>query len=394
MLARQLAKVKGANVTVIDSRQRMLHNIAGVRAAVRPGWEGVTQVPRDAVGGTFIHAWVTNITDTEVFATRVGGDEEVSFPYDILVLATGSHVRFPGKLTRALGDMEEYALAAYRRVQAAIRAAKDITIAGGGPVGLELAGEIVNTYTDKHVRIINSADTLLSGAGLTKKTTKLAEERAVAEGIEVVLGERVTAPPGLFVEDDAAAQGGAGGEEKKDDARQPGDDYLQNPGTITTESGREFKTDLLLWCTGGRTNSAAYASWLGDTVNPDNGRVRVNEYLQVQGKPNVFAIGDCADTPEMKLAAIAMRNHVPFAATAIVNFANGKPLGKAYKPVGSMICTCLCIPIALRLYCHKFTLCLLLLSQLQRLAPRTAWFRCRADRRCRCSSSRRQKAPT
>ena len=36
-----------------------------------------------------------------------------------------------------------------------------------------------------------------------------------------------------------------------------------------------------------------------------NGSLKVNRYLQVEGIKDVFAIGDCNNTPEIKLAYIA-----------------------------------------------------------------------------------------
>ena len=37
----------------------------------------------------------------------------------------------------------------------------------------------------------------------------------------------------------------------------------------------------------------------------ENGALRVNKYLQVEGYTDVFAIGDCNDVPEPKLAFLA-----------------------------------------------------------------------------------------
>ena len=37
-------------------------------------------------------------------------------------------------------------------------------------------------------------------------------------------------------------------------------------------------------------------------VTNENGSLQVNEYLQVTGHTDIFAIGDCTDVKEMKLA--------------------------------------------------------------------------------------------
>mmetsp|Transcript_25109 Transcript_25109/g.87590 ORF Transcript_25109/g.87590 Transcript_25109/m.87590 type:complete len:423 (-) Transcript_25109:121-1389(-) len=330
-LAMELAKVTGLNVTVVDSRENMLHNIAGVRAAVRPEWAPITQVPRNSadLGINFVHGWCTGITaDAVSVALMAGGDETIA--YDALVLATGSRVRFPGKLSRAQGDMGADAVAAFTRIADAIKGARDITIAGGGPVAAELAGEIVCRYSDKHVRIVHSGDALLSGNGFKPATTTALTERARKLGIEVVLGERVNAPPQITGAAGGAGDGAAGG-------ATAAEDYVVSPPTLTTSTGREIATDLLLWCVGATTNSDAYREFLGADGVAANGRVIVDEHLRATGggaaaKRNVFAVGDCVDTAELKTLAIAGARHVPFVAKAVVAHLNGADMGKAYEP--------------------------------------------------------------
>lgn len=61
-----------------------------------------------------------------------------------------------------------------------------------------------------------------------------------------------------------------------------------------------------------------------------NGALRVNEFLQVEGSSNIYAIGDCADTKEPKMAYHAGL-HANVAVANIVNSMKQRPL-KAYKP--------------------------------------------------------------
>lgn len=61
-----------------------------------------------------------------------------------------------------------------------------------------------------------------------------------------------------------------------------------------------------------------------------NGALTVNEYLQVEGCSHVYAIGDCADVKEPKMAYHAGL-HANVAVANIVNSMQQKPL-KAYKP--------------------------------------------------------------
>lgn len=61
-----------------------------------------------------------------------------------------------------------------------------------------------------------------------------------------------------------------------------------------------------------------------------NGALRVNEYLQVEGYSHIYAIGDCADVREPKMAYHASL-HASVAVANIVNSMKQRPL-KTYKP--------------------------------------------------------------
>ncbi|XP_034721731.1 apoptosis-inducing factor 2 [Etheostoma cragini] len=56
-----------------------------------------------------------------------------------------------------------------------------------------------------------------------------------------------------------------------------------------------------------------------------NGALKVNAHLQVEGFPNVFAVGDCADVSEPKLAYHAGL-HAAVAVSNISNSVTGKEL--------------------------------------------------------------------
>lgn len=61
---------------------------------------------------------------------------------------------------------------------------------------------------------------------------------------------------------------------------------------------------MVFRCTGLKVNSVAYQSKLSDKMEK-NGSLKVDRYLQVEEIENLFAIGDCNNTPELKLAYVA-----------------------------------------------------------------------------------------
>lgn len=70
----------------------------------------------------------------------------------------------------------------------------------------------------------------------------------------------------------------------------------------------------------------------------ENGALKVNKHLQVEGFDNVYAVGDCANISEPKLAYHAGL-HAGVAATNIINSLSGKALtsyqtGTNHKTIG------------------------------------------------------------
>lgn len=61
-----------------------------------------------------------------------------------------------------------------------------------------------------------------------------------------------------------------------------------------------------------------------------NSALKVNKHLQLEGYENIYAIGDCADLKEPKMAYHAGL-HANIVVTNIINSLTHKPL-KTYKP--------------------------------------------------------------
>ncbi|KAJ7948052.1 putative Apoptosis-inducing factor [Quillaja saponaria] len=127
-----------------------------------------------------------------------------------------------------------------------INSAQSILIVGGGPTGVELAGEIAVDFPDKKVTLVHSGSRLLEFIG-----PKAAEKTAMMVDIK----------------------------ESQADTRAKS-----------------------LWTPLG-------SAWLKETILKDNldnhRRVKVDEYLRVKGRKNIFAIGDISDIPELKQGYLA-----------------------------------------------------------------------------------------
>lgn len=151
-----------------------------------------------------------------------------------------------------------------------IKSAHSILIVGGGPTGVELAGEIAVDFPEKKVTLVHSGSRLMEFIG--PKAANKALKWLRSKNVDVKLEQRVdlNSVPELD----------------------------ENGTRIYHSSGGEtIKADCHFLCIGKPLGSA----WLKGTVlenNLDNqGCLVVDEHLRVKGQKNIFAIGDITNIP-------------------------------------------------------------------------------------------------
>ncbi|EEB94847.1 hypothetical protein MPER_06276, partial [Moniliophthora perniciosa FA553] len=197
--------------------------------------------------------------------------------YDYLVLATGTGAGGP------LTPVDKKAgISTYRNLQEKAARAQNIVVVGGGAYGVQLATD-TKTFgptQDKHITIVHSRDRLMNrfGPGLHD----IVMDRCKELGIDVVLNNRVVVPPTGFPEG-------------------------QGSFDVQLSGGGSIKADLVYLCTGAVPLSAPLSSLSPDAIDPQTKFVKVKPTMQIGGKssipyPNVFAIGDVADTGAHKAA--------------------------------------------------------------------------------------------
>lgn len=173
-------------------------------------------------------------------------------------------------------------------------AADSILILGGGAVGVELAAEIVCHFPEKRVTIVDAASDLLPlfPAKVAQHCRQWFEDR----GVELVLGEPL---------------------EKWNDT------------SCTTKAGRVISAGAVYVCFGSRCNSQSVAEGSMSRCLGARKDVQVNEHLQVDGMPNVFAVGDVMAHPakEIKQAYYAELNG-DAAATNVIRHSRNEHLEK------------------------------------------------------------------
>ena len=224
-----------------------------------------------------IRGHATAIADDSVEVTVPDGSVE-SVPFDYSVIATGS--RYVDPLIKAAAGTEAERHAEIVAAHRSYRTTRNVLIVGGGPVGVEIAAEFVESFPAVKVAIIEMGGKLLEAA--PSKFGGWAQSFLREHGVEIILNDHVVDPP---------------------IGRQP------NDGVATTASGRKIDANVIVWATGIKIATEFVAHSFPEAVEPD-GRLKTDSYLRLQGHPTVFVAGDVTNLPERRLALIAFL-HAP-----------------------------------------------------------------------------------
>ena len=252
-----------------------------------------------------------------------GDKRSISIHYDFLVVALGSETNFFG-----MADVEKNAytmktlndaVVLRNRIIDMLEQAENETnpilrksflnfvVAGGGFAGIETAGELMDLILDarKHYPTIHKDDLKVVVIealpmilpGFNEKLAEFAKQKLIERGIDIKLQTAITSFDGNEVTTKSIDQ---------------------NPKDPVDESKIDsIRTKTLIWTAGVTPVNTIKRSML----KTDRGKVIINEYLEVEGFPGVFAIGDCALflNPETKR---------PFPPTAQIAEAQAKTAAK------------------------------------------------------------------
>uniref|UniRef100_A0A8D2AE61 Ferroptosis suppressor protein 1 n=1 Tax=Sciurus vulgaris TaxID=55149 RepID=A0A8D2AE61_SCIVU len=285
---------------LVDMKDSFHHNVAALRASVESGFAKKTFISYSVTfKDNFRQGLVVGIDLKNQTVLLQGGE---ALPFSHLILATGSSGPFPGKFTKV--SSQQAAIQAYEDMVKQIQRSQFIVVVGGGSAGVEMAAEIKTDYPDKEVTLIHS-QVPLADKELLPCVRQEVKEILLRKGVQLLLSERVSNLEEL-----------------------PFNEYREYI-KVQTDKGTEVATNLVILCNGIKINSSAYSSAFEGRL-ASNGALRVNEFLQVEGYSNIYAIGDCADVKEPKMAYHAGL-HAKVAVTNLINSMKQRPL-KAYKP--------------------------------------------------------------
>lgn len=298
---RQLAEEPSAalDVTVVSDRASAIYSgmVPGLIAGQYELRDVEVDVARlcDRAGARFVLARATGV---DVDAHRVPLEDGRAIEYDRASLDVGSTVAgldTPGVREHALASRPISRLVEQGR---ALAPTGPIVVVGGGAAGVELAFCLRERLRDASGRppatsLVEAGPSILAQAA--PRLRQRVERAASARGIERHVGARVEA-----VEKDHVALAG----------------------------GRRLESALTVWVTG-----AAPHPFLAGVALPrdDAGFVRIQSTLQVVGRAELFAVGDCASLPGTLKAGVYAVRQGPVLAANLRAHLEGRPL-RRYTP--------------------------------------------------------------
>jgi len=299
----------GHDVTVVSSSS--LHYYSGMGPGMLSGIYRPEEIRIDVKkmsqnrGAVFIEDKVVKIHPQKKKIDLQSGQ---TLPYDLMSVNTGSFVPVEAPDTSddfviPVKPIENLLSARYKIIEALKRKELRITIVGGGPTGVEVAGNL-----DRLVRNESGKCriTLVAGTRLLRQFKKGVRNRVrnalIRRQVQVVEGSRMSA-----IKDKS----------------------------VTLADGSEIESDIVFMAVGVKPSPLFKDSGL--TIGQDGGML-VNQYLQSVSYPEIFGGGDCISfepQPLAKVGVYAVRQN-PILFNNLLGFLKDTAL-EPFKPQKSVL---------------------------------------------------------
>mmetsp|Transcript_12526 Transcript_12526/g.45675 ORF Transcript_12526/g.45675 Transcript_12526/m.45675 type:complete len:557 (-) Transcript_12526:438-2108(-) len=266
---------KTYDVTLIDSKNFFEYTPGVLRVLVDLGHLARVTAKLPSRHNALIVGTVTDVASDHV-VVRQGPNqngEVLNVPFDYLCIATGS--TYPGHIKPSVERTLEERTTTWSAEYERLLGADSVLIVGAGAVGVELAGEIATTYPEKSITVVDRNSHVLAN-GFPKSSQDYCEKWLRTHGVDLRLNTPIT-----NVHDEGCD--------------------LQDGSKITAQ--------VVYRCMGAKPATDCLGSSIGGIIDA-RGALRVNDYLQVVGYRNVFAVGDVIahSSNEWKLGHTAEMN--------------------------------------------------------------------------------------
>jgi NADH dehydrogenase FAD-containing subunit len=295
-------------IILISPNSHFFWNVAATRAII-PGMipdesmfipiaTGFGHYPNDTF--EFILGRGTGIQSSSNSVSILTNDgENRTLHYHHLIIATGSSMA-SGIPLKPIGTHEQM-LTAWHDLQTKVKVANDIVIAGAGPTGVEVAGELAAKFGKlKKITLVMHGDVPLdSSRDLLSSVRTTLDTDLQKLGVTLVRKTRVEA------------------------VNVSSDDKTQ---ILSLDNGSTLVTDLYLPTHGIRLNN----SFVTDSFLDSRGNVNLDTMMRVVGTENVWAIGDVSNAGPKQLTVTD--SQITYLANALDAVLTDKTPVAPYKP--------------------------------------------------------------
>ena len=211
-----------------------------------------------------------DVNDRQIHIHLANGQAHIE-AYDVLLIASGVTNGF--WRNNAMESLESI----NRNIDAQaaqLSSANTIAIVGGGATGVSVAGNLAITYPHKDVHFFFSQNQPLPGYHL--KVRNAIEKQLLKAGVKLHANHRADINDNL-------------------------DRSTMTKNPIKWSTGQTaFNADLTLWAVG---NTRPNNHFIPSDCLDESGYVKTDAQLRVQGKDNIFAVGDIAATDKNRSSA-------------------------------------------------------------------------------------------
>ncbi|KAJ5536131.1 FAD-dependent pyridine nucleotide-disulfide oxidoreductase [Penicillium frequentans] len=316
LLKSESDKVK---IVLINPSDKVYFNIAAPRILAKPEFfqssqyllpieTSFSKYPKESF--EFIKGSASRI-DTASKVVELSS-QQTPISYDYLVIASGSTTSssVDGELAPFKPIKDHDLEASISSIQKAISNANSVIIGGAGPVGVEFAGELAESFKDKKdtsITIISASERVLP---MLKEKGSLAAENALADkGIKVIASTKVA----------NAVRSASGG---------------KTAWVVNLDNGEQLQADLYISTTGALPNNQFIPA---EFLSAD-GWVNVDENLRVTGGSEdglIYALGDITTQPLR--TAIKLADQIPVVVSNLKVAILGTGKLVSYNPNGSFM---------------------------------------------------------
>ena len=301
-VAKELDNV--AEVVLVEPKDAFVHAVGALRAVVDVDWQEQVFYPYDGLlsRGRVVHDWARLVQPGKVSLSSTE-----TLDADHVVLATGTGYPFPAKF---LEDEAAVARTHLARLRQDLARCERVVLVGGGPVGLELAGELTSAFPDLAVTVVDRAPDILTVGDFLPELRESVREQLVDRGVTFVVG----APLGYMPPTDVGTFG----------------DFR-----VETMAGAAVEGQMWFRCYGSRPMTDYLDAELSNGKHYD-GTLPVTPHLNLVGQDRVWAVGDITAVVESKRASAA-RDHATVVVQNIKDALEGRAPSATYAPATELI---------------------------------------------------------